>query len=119
MILNGRVINPGELRTPVLLAPRTVSVETGGFQCPGPDADQAVSAWARWQNVHGAETWTAAAQGAVESATVLIRYRSDLDATWYISKDGGVIWFEIVGAPDDIEERHEYLECKVKRYRSG
>jgi SPP1 family predicted phage head-tail adaptor len=117
--LNGKPTNPGELRTRVLLAPRSVSIETGGFSRPAPDVDNAVSAWAKWVNAHGSEVWTAEASGAESPATVTIRYQAGIDATWFVSKDNGISWFEIVGQPDDIQERHEYLEIKVKRMRSG
>jgi SPP1 family predicted phage head-tail adaptor len=118
MILNGRTINPGELRTPVLLAPRVVSVETGGFQRPAPDTDNQVSAWARWTNAHGAESTQAAMAGAEAPATVLVRYRADVDATWYISKDGGASWYELVSL-DNIQERGEYLELRVRGMGAG
>lgn len=115
MNLNGKTINPGELRTPVLLAPRTVSTETGGFSQATPDTAHQVSAWARWTNVHGAESWAVNAQGIEQAATVLIRYRS-MDESWYISRDNGASWYEIVSM-DDIQARGEYIELKVKRMR--
>lgn len=118
MILNGKAINPGELRTPILLVPRTVSTETGGFARPAPDTAHQVSAWAKWTNVHGSEAWTASANGIQEPATVLIRYNASLDASWYVSKDNGVSWFEVVSL-DNIQERGEYLELKVKRVKVG
>lgn len=118
MILAGRVINPGELRTPVLLAPRTVTVGAGGFQVPTPDTANQVEAWAKWVNLHGQEVWSAQAAGVSEAATVLIRYRAALDATWYISNDAGVSWFEVISV-DDISQRHIYMELKVKRVEAG
>jgi SPP1 family predicted phage head-tail adaptor len=119
MILNGRVINPGELRVPILLAPRAVSTETGGFQQPAPDTANQVSAWARWINAHGNESIQAALQGAEAPAMVLTRYRADVDASWYISKDNGASWYELIGPPDDIQERHEYIELQVRRMVEG
>ena len=117
MILNGRVINPGDLRTKILLAPRSVSMETG-FQATAPDTAHQVEAWARWENAHGAEVWQAAALQALEPATVLVRYQTGIDRTWYASKDAGASWFEVVSL-DDIQERHEYIELKVQRWREG
>lgn len=116
MNLNGKTINPGELRTPVLLAPRTVSTETGGFPKAAPNTASQVSAWAKWTNVHGSEAWTASSQGIEQAATVLIRYNSSLDESWYISKDNGVSWYEIVSM-DNIQQRGEFIELKVKRVR--
>ena len=118
MILQGRVINPGELSMHVQLAPRTVSTETGGFRTPAPDTNLARPTWAKWRNAHGSEIYTAQAAGVTALATVLIRYRDGLDATWYISNDNGASWYEIVSL-DDIAGMHEYVELKVKLWRAG
>ena len=114
MILNGRMINPGELRTPVVLGKRMVTTGPGGFQAASFSAE--TGAWARWQNVHGAEVWQSAAQGVSQAATVLIRYWEGLDETWLVEK-GGVV-YEIVSV-DDIQDRHEFMELKVKRWTEG
>ncbi len=114
MILNGKVFNPGELRTKVALERRSVSTGTGGFQVPAWQEFAQVKS--KWVNVHGSETWAAQTAGALEPATVTIRYRSDLDATCAIRK--GTVRYEIISL-DNIQERNEYLEIKVQRIRSG
>lgn len=111
MILSGRIINPGELRTPVVLGKRLVVRQAGGTQAVVFSPVTGVPA--RWKNVHGAEAWQASAQGVDQPADCLIRYRGDLDATWLVKKDNRV--YEIVSV-DDINERHEYMELKVKRW---
>ncbi len=115
MILNGKVINPGELRTSVVLKSRTVVNDAGGFPKEGPGSTIA-TVWARWSNVHGSEVWAAESAQASAPATVLIRYRSDINPTCYVVKGSDV--FEIVSL-DDIGERHEYIELKVKRLVNG
>lgn len=117
MKINDKPFNPGELRTPVLLAPRTVITGTGGYQKPVPDTAHQVSALAKWIGAHGSEVWAADAAGVTEPATVTIRHRI-IDPTWYISKDGGTRWYEIVSI-DNIREYGELLELKVKLLRSG
>ncbi len=114
MILNGKVINPGELRTPVTLQRRSAGSDAGGFQVPTWSPIAAV--WARWTNVHGAEVWAAQTVQAEQPATVLIRYLAGLDTTCAILNGSDL--FEIVSI-DDIQNRHEYLELKVRRARSG
>jgi SPP1 family predicted phage head-tail adaptor len=114
MILNGKVINPGELRTQVTLQRRTVSAGAGGFQVPAWRTIAVV--WARWTNAHGQEAVIAGAQGSEAPATVLIRYRSGLDITCAVLK--GSDRYEIVSI-DNIQERSEYLELKVRRMESG
>jgi SPP1 family predicted phage head-tail adaptor len=115
MIINGKMTNPGELRTAVVLQKRTtVTTDAGGFQKPGSPTEYNVSA--KWVNFHGSEVLAAQAAGIVEGATVTIRYRSDLDETWRISKAGQV--YEIVSM-DDIQNRHEYIELKVKKLKAA
>jgi len=114
MKINEKPFNPGELRTPVTLKKRTVSAETGGFQTP--TWTTIASVYARWINAHGNEAWTANSAGAEAAATVTIRYRAGIDTTCAVEKDGK-LW-EIVSI-DDIRERHELLELKVRRMRSG
>ena len=114
MNLNGKVTNPGELRTRVVLEQRTVSTASGGFQQPG--WSTIAECWAAWENAHGSEVWAADAAQAEQPATVTIRYRAGLDTTCAVRK--GPDRFEIVSI-DDIRERHEYLALKVRRMRSG
>lgn len=115
MIINGRITNPGELRTSITLQKRaSVTTDAGGFQVPGAPTEYTVLC--KWTNFHGSEVLAAQAAGIVEGATVLIRYRSDIDETWRISKDSQI--YEVVSM-DDIQNRHEYIELKVKRWKGG
>jgi SPP1 family predicted phage head-tail adaptor len=114
MNLNGKVINPGELRTSVALKSRTVSVETGGARRPTYTTIKTV--WAKWTNAHGNELVSADGINAEAPATVLIRYTSGIDTTCAIDKGG--LLYEILSI-DDIQERHEYMELKVKRIKEG
>ena len=109
MIIGNKPTNPGELRTPVTLLKRTIFTDAGGFQAQS--VETIAAAWARWENVHGSEAWAASAV-ATEAATVLIRYRAGLDETCLVRMDGTI--YEVVSM-DDIQQRHEYLELKVKR----
>ncbi len=114
MELNGKVTNPGELTMQITLQRRTASAGTGGFIIQGWETIAIV--WSKWINVHGSEVWAAQSIQAESPATVTIRYRSGLDTTCAVLK--GSDQFEIVSI-DDIRERHEYLEIKVRRMRSG
>jgi SPP1 family predicted phage head-tail adaptor len=68
--------------------------------------------WARWQNVHGSEVWAAESAQASEPATILIRYRSDIDVACMVNV--GSKHYRIVSM-DNIENRNEYIELKVSR----
>ncbi len=114
MKINEKPFNPGELRTLVTLKSRTVSTDAGGF--PKPTWSTIAAVYAKWENVHGSEAWTADSVGAESAATVTIRYRTGIDTTCAVELDGK-IW-EIVSI-DDIRQRGELLELKVRRMRSG
>ena len=114
MNLNGRTINPGELNIRVTIKSRTISTKTGGFEAP--EWTTLATVWARWTNVHGTEVWAAQMAQASEPATVLIRYRAGIDNTCAMLK--GADLYEIVSI-DNIQERDEYLELKVQRFKPG
>jgi SPP1 family predicted phage head-tail adaptor len=115
MNLNGRPSNPGELRTPVTLKKRTVETMTGGFQKPA-YSTLASNVMVKWVNAHGSEAWSAGTLDAVRTATVTLRYRSDVDETCVVVKGSEI--YEIVSM-DNIQERNEYLELKVKLPKEG
>ncbi|MDD5367463.1 MAG: phage head closure protein [Anaerolineaceae bacterium] len=114
MNLNGKVTNPGELRTLVQLQSRTVSVETGGF--PVPTWTKIADVWAKWVNVHGSEAWAAQSIEAEAAATVTIRHRNGIDTTCAVLL--GTERYEIVSI-DNIQQRNEYLELKVRQMKAG
>ncbi len=114
MRIGSVVTNPGELRTQVTLKRRTVIVDPGGFEKEG--LETIAVEWARWIGVHGSEAWAANSANALRAATVLIRYRPDIDETCLVNLEG--LNYEIVSI-DDIRQVHEYLELKVQLIRSG
>lgn len=114
MKIGSKVTNPGEMRTKITLQSRTVAVGTGGFQTS--TLTTIASVWAKWVGVHGSEAWAANSVNAQRSATVLIRYRDDIDETCVLVLDGEN--YEIVSM-DDIQQRHEYIELKVQLVKSG
>lgn len=114
MNLNGKVSNPGELRTPITLQRRAIVTGAGGFQAPS--WVNIGSVFCKWENAHGSEVWSADSAGAEQPATLLIRYNRDLDTTCAVLK--GSERFEIISI-DDIRERHEYMELKIRRMREG
>ena len=114
MILNGRVFNPGEMRTKITLKSRSVTEDAGGFQTP--TLVTIAEVWSKWVNVHGTEVWAAQSVNAIQAATVTIRYRAGVDTSIVVVK--GTLEYEVVSV-DDIQERHEYLEMKVKRVAAG
>jgi head-tail adaptor len=134
MLINGKPFNPGELKTPIVLAKKKLSKVTGGFQKI--EYELIAETKAKWVNVHGQEAWLANAKGAIKAATITVRYRSDLDETCVImigmtveevideqdvltgwTFTGGEV-FEIISM-DNIQQLNEYIEFKVKRVTAG
>lgn len=114
MNLNGRVTNPGELRTQVKVQKRTIGADAGGFQVP--TWTTLATVWAKWVNVHGSEAWAAQSIEAEGAATVTIRYRSGIDTTCALLR--GSECYEIISI-DNIQQLSEYLELKVRRMKAG
>lgn len=114
MIIGSKVTNPGELRTTVTFLSRGITVNAGGFQVA--DLVEIDTVKVKWINVHGPETWQAQSVQAESAATLVRRYRSGLDTTCLARKGSDL--YEIVSV-DDIGERHEYIELKVKKWAPG
>lgn len=114
MNMNGKISNPGALNTQITLQSRVITSDSGGF--PASSGSSAATVWANWENVHGSEVWAAQSVQAVQPATVLIRYRTGIDTTWLVLL--GTERYEIVSI-DDIQNRHEYLELKLRRLEAG
>ncbi|MFZ3150247.1 MAG: phage head closure protein [Anaerolineaceae bacterium] len=113
MKIGENVTNPGELRVRITLENRVMTQDTGGFWHE--EVTVSLPVWAKWRNAYGSESWVAATNGATEPATVRIRYQV-VDPTWKVVK--GTKVYEIISM-DDIQEKHEYLELKVKRVAEG
>ena len=114
MKIGSKVTNPGELRTKITLQSRTTVQDAGGFDVPV--WATIVEVKSRWRNAHGMEALNAQIAQVDAPATVLIRYRSDVDETCAVLK--GTLQYEIKSI-DNIEERSEYLELKVVRMKAG
>lgn len=114
MIINGKVINPGELRTEITIQTRTETVQEGGFQTH--TWANLATVRARWTGAHGSEVWAAQSVQAEAPATVLIRYRTGIDTTCAVLL--GSDRYEVISV-DNIQQRDEYLELKVRKMESA
>jgi SPP1 family predicted phage head-tail adaptor len=115
MNLNGKPTNPGELRVRVTLESPTIGSDSGGAQSVTYTSQGQV--WAKWINAHGPESIIDGAVQGLARATVTIRYRSDITSAWAITK--GSQRYQILTPPDDIQERHEYLEMQVQALKAS
>lgn len=113
MKLGGRMTNPGELRTKVTLVVPTLAKDAGGAQVPSwSNFGTSPNVYAKIKYAHGPESVNSDAQKISSKMTITIRYRNDVNATHGILLDGE-LW-KFISSPDDIENRHEYLEIQAE-----
>jgi len=107
----------GDLRTPIRIQ-HEVTTGTGSFAAKTwydlddtAHAGTAYSIPAQWVNVHGSEAWIADSVQAQLGATVTIRYRPGVTPACRVLLGSTV--YQIVSL-DNIRQRNEWLEIKVK-----
>jgi SPP1 family predicted phage head-tail adaptor len=110
MKLGNRITNPGDLRTLVTIQNPTINTGAGHAQTVSWSDVETV--YAKWTNAHGQDVLTSDALKAVLRATVLIRYNAAVTGRSAILKDGER--WKVIGSPDDIQDRHEYMELVVE-----
>lgn len=125
--------NPGELRTPVIVEARISGINPNGYRNEswhnvfGEDQYLKV----KWVNLHGSELLEAMSLQLKEPATLTSRFSPLVTETCRILKksdeakrdrlkaegkkdEADGLYFEVISL-DDVEDRHEWLEIRVKR----
>ena len=112
----------GELRTRIYIRKAVErSVDSDGVAHekaasvfpPGPDGKERVY-HCKWVNAYGTEAVTAMQLKIQEPATLTMRYSPLIQPNQLIYKLGDPIPYEIISI-NDVEERHTWLEVRVKR----
>ena len=107
--------NAGELRTPIIVEKYTETQDADGYP-----VQQWVNVFGtetikvKWVNVHGREVYESMGLNLKEPATLTARYSPLINAQCRITKVGDTEPFEIISL-DDVENRHKWLEIKIKR----
>jgi len=117
LLRTGIPTNPGELRTKITFERPVLTQNMGGFSSRTSYTTIKADVRVKWKNAHGSEVYEAEAIQAKQPATIWARYRSDVDATCTVLK--GSTRFEIIGTPDNVGERGEYMEIKLKVLTNG
>jgi head-tail adaptor len=73
--------------------------------------------YAKWENVHGAEAWTASSVQATAPATVSVWYDSRITRMCRVVDDAGIIYR--ITSLDDIRREHRQIEMKVQASVNG
>lgn len=69
--------------------------------------------WARYTVLSSSDAMIAMAESDIVIGNFVIRYRTDVDATWTVTHRGEQL--DIIGTPVDIGGRHRFLSLKVKK----
>lgn len=80
--------------------------------------DSADTVFASFKTFGGTETKVDGVLEVVETADIETWYRPDIKSNCRIKTTDGAV-YEILGAPEDIEQRHQYLKFKIRRVRGG
>ena len=106
--------NAGELRTPVTVMQLVDGSDEDGFPTQSWVDPFGGPVMCKWVNAHGSEVYEAAAQQLKEPATITMRYSALVTPKCRIWREQDPHPYEIISI-DDVRERHEFLEIKVKR----
>ena len=107
------VLNAGDFHTTITLKTPTITADAGGAQkVTYANFATKPNVFAKVVFAHGFEAVTSDAQKSIQRVLVTIRYRNDVDATKAISLNGEV--WKIIGTPDNIQNRNQYLEFQAE-----
>lgn len=111
-----RPAEAAQMTTPLVLQIPTMSDYHGARKNTFTDAG---TIFANFKTFGGTELLVDGILQVIETAQVVTWYRPDIQAGCRIKRaaDGAV--FEILGEPEDIEQRHMILKFKVRRIKGG
>lgn len=113
MKIGSRITNPGELRVPITLQTPTLTQQASGALTDSwANFASNPAVYAKVTYAHGPESVSSDAMKSISRATILMRYRSDVNATHAILLNSKR--WKIIGTPDNIQNRNEYLEFQVE-----
>jgi len=106
-------IQVGDMRDRVTFQSPTISKAGSGAQTEAyANIATDPTVWALWVNDHGQETVANDAEKSAQRATVTIRYRSDVLATWQVLKDSAA-WK--IFSVDHVRGRNHWTVLRVER----
>lgn len=104
----------GQLRTVITLQTPTIGKDAGGAQSETyANATTNPSVRAKVVFDHGAEAVQSDVKQAVQRATVTIRYRADVLATWRILMNGQP--WKIISPPENVQNLNRWLVFQIER----
>lgn len=101
--------------TPVELLNPTYETVRGVTKKVYPETGEVI--FTKFKTYGGTETTVNGVLTVVDTASVETWYRPDITSASMIKLDGKE--YEVMGAPEDIEQRHQILKFKVRGVRGG
>lgn len=108
-----------EMTTPLILQIPTGKSTYNGVRTKTSYTDAAGVIFANFKTYGGTDLTVDGVREIEDTAQVVCWYRPDLTSNCRIKRaeDGAV--YEILGEPEDIEQRHQFLSFKVRRIKGG
>jgi head-tail adaptor len=108
-------VNPGEMRTRITFQQPTISKDAGGAQKQTwANVTSNPTVWSRWIYPHGQELVSSDAKKSSLRATVSVRYRADIQASWRILRADSTAW-NIVAPPENVRDLNRWVEFVVEQ----
>lgn len=104
----------GDLKTKIDIKRVAQTVNANGFSVKTETSLFTAPVRCHWKNAYGKEVYEAAQLKLGETATLTMRYSSLIDARCIVYKPPDTDAWEIVSV-SDLDDRHQWLEIKVKR----
>lgn len=110
-------MQPGERNTKIEIKSLTSTRDADGFPVEKWTNiyGAGVYAYAKWINAFGQDVLTAQQLGAVDMATITVPYSALITSACEIYREGDTRPYEIIGTPDNIRNRNQFIEMKIKR----
>lgn len=107
-----------QMTTPLILQIPT-QAEYNGVRYPTTYTDAAGVIFANFKTYGGTESVVDGILQIIETADVCCWYRPDIQSNCRIKRatDGAV--FEILGDPENIEQRNQFIKMKLRRIKGG
>lgn len=102
----------------VLLKPETVTVK-GSAKKRYPEISDGERFFASFRTFGGTETTTNDILTVEDTANIETWYRPDIKSDCRISVADTGAMYEVIGEPEDINMRHQFMKFKVKRIKGG
>lgn len=105
----------GQFSTPIRVQHRVETDVNGADEISYTDADPALD-FCNWKGKGGTQSVDAASIVVEDTAELTMWYRPDISQQDRVLKnDDAALAYEIIGPPENIEERNQFLLLKVKR----